>query len=154
MSRHVSVTSRLMGVTSTPFLTPHICSSRLDCHTLPAITATIRKVRPGLTNQDERSFQRALSFSVRRSAYSHIIRLRSGFWRRRQGLNLHPPPGAVLCRLSYVCISPQRTGRRSGISNSMSICGLTSGRQMPVLPSVAVLPSKTAINARNRKDFP
>lgn len=29
------------------------------------------------------------------------------FWRRRQGLNLHLPPGAVLYRLSYVCVCPR-----------------------------------------------
>lgn len=27
--------------------------------------------------------------------------------RRRQDLNLHPPPEAVLCRLSYVCLCPR-----------------------------------------------
>ena len=34
----------------------------------------------------------------------------------------------------------------------MSICGLTFGRQLPVLPFVAVLPSKTAITMRNHSD--
>ena len=53
-----------------------------------------------------RSFQRALSFSVRRSAYSHIIRERPGLWCRRQDLNLRIPPGTVLYRLSYVCKCP------------------------------------------------
>ena len=36
-----------------------------------------------------RSFQQALSFSVRRPAYSHIIRERPGLWHKRQGSNLH-----------------------------------------------------------------
>ena len=61
--------------------------------------------------------------------------------------SLWSPLTGHLCR-----ISPQRTGRRSGISTSMSICVLTSGRQLPVLPFVAVLPSKTAITMRNHGD--
>ena len=34
------------------------------------------------------------------------------FWCRRQDLNLRIPPGAVLYRLSYVCISPASAGVR------------------------------------------
>ena len=40
-----------------------------------------------------RSFQQALSFSVRRSAYSHIIRVRPGIWQGRLGIE---PTQAVL----------------------------------------------------------
>ena len=61
--------------------TPHICSPRLDCHAMNFCGASAVCRYQG-------SFQRALSFSVRRSAYSHIIRLRSGIWSKRQGLNL------------------------------------------------------------------
>lgn len=62
--------------------------------------------------------------------------------------SLWSPLAGHLCR-----ISPQRAGQRSGISNSMSICDLTSGRQLPVLPFVAVLPSKTAATVRNHSDL-
>lgn len=34
------------------------------------------------------------------------------FWCRRLGLNQRIPPGAVLCLLSYVCISPASAGVR------------------------------------------
>ena len=33
-------------------------------------------------------------------------------WCSRQDLNLRIPPGAVLCQLSYVCISPASAGVR------------------------------------------
>lgn len=41
-----------------------------------------------------------------------ITRKRSLPWCRRLGLNQRIPPGAVLYRLSYVCISPASAGVR------------------------------------------
>lgn len=75
-----------------------------------------------------------------------LLRFASGCSTRFAGLNHF----RLLFR--HICIYPQRASRHSSISNSMSICGLTSGRQLPVLPFVAVLPSKTAITMRNHGD--
>lgn len=41
-----------------------------------------------------------------------ITRKRSLPWRRRLDLNQRIPPGAELCQLSYVCISPASAGVR------------------------------------------
>ena len=76
-----------------------------------------------------------------------LLRFASGYSTRFAGLNHF----RLLFR--HICICPQRAGRHSSISTSMSICGLTSGRQLPVLPFIAVLPSKTAITMRNHGDM-
>ena len=52
----------------------------------------------------------------------------------------------VICSVylfRHICISPQRVGRPSNISNSMSICVLMSGRRLPFPPSAVVLLSKS-----------
>lgn len=77
-----------------------MCASHLDCHAVPQMLERYLAPIRGGTCIRYGCFQRALSFSVRRSAYSHIIRERPGSWHRRKGLE--PSSGGFGDRCSTI----------------------------------------------------
>ena len=75
-------------------------------------------------------FSEHCHFHVSHDERSHIVRALPGLWCRRLDLNQHIPPGAVLCRLSYVCVCPRWDTSLRGALRSASYCP-------PVYPAAA-----------------